>query len=184
MSGDRWLGSKLLSSSRKIVSFEVVKARLSGDRWRLGTKAVKMPIRFHGGGSDPGPLSSPTRPKGASARLNFGYYLGMLQKCTLARTNHRSNCSGFGLRLDMWALNVLQVFSVRPEGGCVRLSDHDMLCVARRPGSSDTPPVEDPHGGAPSGSSSRRTCTTNTADAGTDLEKSTGTELFRVQDQD
>ncbi|EJK63656.1 hypothetical protein THAOC_15672, partial [Thalassiosira oceanica] len=60
-----------------IVSFEVGK--------RLRTKAVTMPIRFRGGDSDPGPLSSPTRPKGASARLNFGYYLGVSRNGTLRK---------------------------------------------------------------------------------------------------
>ncbi|EJK53329.1 hypothetical protein THAOC_27257, partial [Thalassiosira oceanica] len=47
-----------------IVSFEVGKAWLSGaagDRRRLVMKAVAMPIRFRGGGSDPGPLSSPSK---------------------------------------------------------------------------------------------------------------------------
>ena len=47
----------------------------AGGRRRLGITAMKTPKRSCGGGSDPGPLSSPSGPEVASARCCLLYHI-------------------------------------------------------------------------------------------------------------
>ncbi|EJK65086.1 hypothetical protein THAOC_14107 [Thalassiosira oceanica] len=73
-----------------IVGFEVGKARLSNGRRRLGMTAMKSPMRSCVGGSDLGPLSSPSGPK-VSFEVGKAWLSGVRRRPPAARHEGRGN---------------------------------------------------------------------------------------------